>query len=110
VNELILYVFGGVGALLYAFPMFLAARKGGDTDALPVFVVALIIGAVVADPLVAVIGVHFPWMLKPDGRPLAIAIGLLVNPVAPLIVKTIPPLIAEGAVRAIRIITGGDAK
>jgi hypothetical protein len=34
VNDLILYAFGGMGALLYAFPMFLAARKSGDADAL----------------------------------------------------------------------------
>jgi hypothetical protein len=34
VNDLILYAFRGVGALLYAFPMFLAAWKSGDAEAL----------------------------------------------------------------------------
>jgi hypothetical protein len=87
-EHLILYAFGGVGALLYAYPMFLAARKFGDAYALPVFGLALVIGTVIADPLVAVIGAHFPWMVRPDGRPLAFAIGLLVNPVAqPLVVE-----------------------
>jgi len=107
VNDLILYAFGGVGALLYAFPMFLAARKSGDADALPVFGLALVIGAVIADPLVAVIGAHFPWMVRPDGRPLAFAIGLLVNPVAQPLVKTIAPLVVEYIANLFRALIGG---
>ena len=106
-SDLILYVFGGVGALLYAFPMFLAARKAGDADALPIFVMALVIGAVIADPLVAVIGAHFPWTVRPDGRPLAFATGLLVNPVAQPLVKTIAPLIVEYLANLFRALIGG---
>ena len=106
-SGIILYVFGGVGALLYAFPMFLAARRSGDADALPVFVVALVIGAVIADPLVALIGAHFPWTVRPDGRPLAIAIGLLVNPVAQPLVKTIAPLVVEYVANLFRALIGG---
>jgi hypothetical protein len=107
VNELILYVFGGVGALLYAFPMFLAARKAGDGDALPVFILALVVGAVIADPLVVVIGAHFAWTVKPDGRPLAFAIGLLVNPVAQPLVRTIAPLVVDYIANLFRALIGG---
>lgn len=105
--DLILYVFGGVGALLYAFPMFLAARKAGDGDALPIFIMALVVGALVADPLVAVIGAHFAWMVRPDGRPLAFAIGLLVNPVAQPLVKTLAPLVVEYIANLFRALIGG---
>ncbi|WP_267396201.1 MULTISPECIES: hypothetical protein [unclassified Sphingomonas] len=106
-NDLILYVFGGVGALLYAFPMFLAARKAKDGDALPIFVMALVVGALVADPLVGVIGAHFTWMVRPDGRPLAFAIGLLVNPVAQPLVKTLAPLVVEYIANLFRALIGG---
>ncbi|MEG3084817.1 hypothetical protein U1707_14280 [Sphingomonas sp. PB2P12] len=106
-SDIILYVFGGVGALLYAFPMFLAARRASDADALPVFVLALAVGAIIADPLVAVLGSHFPWMVKPDGRPLAFAIGLLVNPVAQPLVKTIAPLVVDYLSNLFRALIGG---
>ena len=106
-SDLILYVFGGFGALLYAFPMFLAARKASDADALPIFMMALAIGTVLADPLVAVLGVHFAWMVKPDGRPLAFAIGLLVNPVAQPLVKTLAPLVVEYIANLFRALIGG---
>jgi hypothetical protein len=107
VSDFILYVFGGVGALLYALPMFLAARKAGDADALPIFVMALGVGALVADPLVAVLGARFPWMVKPNGRPLAFAIGLLVNPVAQPLVKTIAPLVVDYLSNLFRALIGG---
>jgi hypothetical protein len=49
--------------------MFPAARKSGDAEALAIFMMALVIGAVLVAPLVVVLGAYFAWMLKPDGRP-----------------------------------------
>lgn len=93
--------------MLYAFPMFLAARKSGDAEALPIFVMALVIGAVLSDPLVAVLGAHFPWMAKADGRPLAFAVGLLVNPVAQPLVMTLAPLVVEYIANLFRALIEG---
>jgi hypothetical protein len=107
VDAVILYLFGAVGAAFYALPMYLAARKGGDGDALPILIMAVIVGGLIADPITRVLGARFVWMVHPDARPLAFGVGLLVNPVAQPLVRTISPLVVEYVANLFRAAIGG---
>lgn len=90
-DDLLLYVFGAVGALLYSFPMYIAAISiiPPSKFALHTLFFSIIIGATISPILTIVFGNHWPFLVVPIPYPLAAALGLLVNPIAPIIVARI---------------------
>jgi hypothetical protein len=82
-------LFGGVGAIIYGFPVYMASRKADDVpfESAANFAYAVFVGAVFGGVLPSAIGGHFKWAIQPTPFPLAVGLGLLANPVTPLIIE-----------------------
>jgi hypothetical protein len=85
-TDTLLFVFGGVGAIIYGFPMFMASRKEDRFEAGANFVYAVFVGVVFGGLLTPGIGHSWHWLVTPTPFPLAVGLGLLANPVTPLII------------------------
>ena len=88
-NDLLLYVFGAVGALLYAFPMYIAALSLDPPAkfALHMLLFSVFIGALLAPSFTLLLGSWKPFLVTPTPYPLAVGIGLAVNPLAPIVLR-----------------------
>lgn len=85
----ILALCGALGALLYSFPILLAALKSVPPGrfAWTSMVFSVIIGAAMAPILVPLLGSKWEFLIQPEPYPLAVGIGLAVNPLAPIVVR-----------------------
>jgi len=90
-NNPLLYLFGGIGALIYAFPMYLAAASADPPGkfAFVVLLFSVFTGAVLAPLLVPALGHRWGFLVQPEPFPLAIAVGLVCNPLIPIFVGKI---------------------
>jgi hypothetical protein len=88
-SDYLLYLLGGVGALIYAFPMWLAAVSTVPPArfAFTAMLFAVFVGAVLAPALVPLLGHRWPFLVEPEPYPLALAVGLACNPVMPIFVR-----------------------
>lgn len=84
-----LYLMGAIGALIYAFPMYLAnkSKVPPDTHPIPALAFAIFTGAVLAPLITPVLGKRWPFMVDPEPYPLAFVLGLLANPIVPVFVR-----------------------
>ncbi len=83
------YLFGALGALIYAFPVYLAAVSTVPPGkfALVAMVFAVFVGGVLAPVLVPLLGHRWPFLVQPEPYPLAVVIGLACNPVMPIFMR-----------------------
>lgn len=86
---LLLAACGAVGASLYAFPILIAALKAVPPGrfAWTTALFSVIVGAVLAPIFVDPLGAKWPFLVFPKPYPLAVALGLAVNPLTPIFVK-----------------------
>jgi nucleoside recognition membrane protein YjiH len=87
-NNPLLYVFGAVGALIYAFPMYLAAASAEPPGkfAFTVMLFSIFTGAILAPVLVPALGHKWDFLVQPEPYPLAVAVGLASNPLMPIVI------------------------
>lgn len=88
-NNPLLYIFGGIGALIYAFPMYLAAASSVPPGRFAIAIVffSVFVGAVIAPVLVPLLGHRWPFLIDPEPYPLAVAVGLASNPLMPIFIR-----------------------
>lgn len=87
VETAILFLLGGAGAMFYAFPVFVAARRAGqDGYSFTILCFSIGVGALFGGVLTPWIGARAPWTVDPEPYPLALVLGLLANPLLPRIV------------------------
>lgn len=86
---LILALCGALGALLYSFPILIAALKAIPPGrfAWTSMVFSVVVGAAMAPILVPMLGSRWDFLVQPEPYPLAVGVGLAVNPLAPIVVK-----------------------
>jgi len=84
-----LYLVGAVGALIYAFPMYLASAGKVPPPHWPLaaLLFAVFTGAVLSPLLVPTLGHRWPFLVDPEPYPLAFGVGLLANPIVPVVVR-----------------------
>jgi len=87
----LLYLFGAVGALIYGFPMFLAAISTVPPTrfALASLAFAVFLGSVAAPVLAQILGNRWSFLVDPQPYPLAVGIGLVANPLVPIFVRKV---------------------
>ncbi len=90
-HQPLLYLFGAIGALIYAFPMYLAAAAAVPPGkfAFIVMLFSIATGAILAPLLVPMLGHRWGFLVQPEPYPLAVAVGLLCNPLIPIFVGKI---------------------
>lgn len=88
-NFMLLYLFGAIGAAFYAFPTFLASRSAEDTHyiALSTLLFSVFVGGIFGGVVTPFLGHRWPWTIDPVPYPLALGVGLLANPLLPLIIE-----------------------
>lgn len=88
-NDFLLYIFGGVGALIYAFPMYLAAASAEPPGkfAFTVMLFSVFVGGILAPVLVPLLGHRWSFLVDPEPYPLAVAVGLASNPLMPIFIR-----------------------
>ncbi len=88
-EKLLLAVCGAFGALLYGFPLYIAAMRATPPVKLAwaVLLFSVSVGLVGAPLLVPLLGHKWPFLVVPEPYPLAVGIGLAINPLAPILVK-----------------------
>lgn len=86
---LLLALCGGMGALLYSFPILIAALKAVPPTqyAWATLAFSVLVGAVVAPILVPMLGNWKPFLVQPEPYPLALGLGLAINPLAPIAIR-----------------------
>lgn len=82
---------GAFGAMLYGFPIFLAALTSVPPGrfAWVSLGFSVVVGAFSAPILVPLLGSKWDFLVQPEPYPLAVGIGLAVNPIAPILVRKI---------------------
>jgi hypothetical protein len=90
-HDILLYIFGGVGALIYSFPVYLAAMglEPPSKFALASLAFSVFVGAIIAPVLVQILGHRWPFMVLPEPYPLAVGIGLAANPLVPVFIRRV---------------------
>lgn len=90
-NDIMLYVFGAAGALIYAFPLYLASLGAVPPGkfALAVLAFSVFVGGLIAAALVPLLGNRWPFLVMPSPYPLAIGVGLAANPLVPVFVRKV---------------------
>jgi hypothetical protein len=88
-NDHLLYIFGAVGALIYSFPMYLAAASSVPPAkfALVIMMFSVFVGAMLAPVLVPLLGHKWNFLVDPEPYPLAVGIGLASNPLMPIFIR-----------------------
>lgn len=86
---LILALCGALGALLYSFPILIAALKSVPPGrfAWTSMAFSVVMGAAMSPILVPLLGHRWSFLVQPEPYPLAVGVGLAVNPIAPIVVK-----------------------
>lgn len=80
------FLFGGIGAVIYGFPTYMTARDESTFKAGAHFVYAVFVGVIFGGVLTPAIGHRFAWIAEPTSYPVAVGLGLLANPVTPVII------------------------
>ena len=90
-TDILLYVFGAVGAFIYAFPLYLTAASAVPPGrfAVAVLTFSVFVGAMIAAALVPLLGARWPFLVDPAPYPLAVGVGLAANPLVPLFVRKV---------------------
>ena len=80
---------GALGALLYSFPILIAALKSVPPGrfAWTSLGFSVGVGAMMAPILVPLLGSRWSFLVQPEPYPLAVGIGLAINPLAPIAIK-----------------------
>ncbi len=91
-NDPLLYLFGAVGAVLYAFPMYIAAISVTPPAQPPRFALVMLlfsvfVGGIVSPGLTLMLGYIKGFLVKPTPYPLAVAVGLAINPLSPIFLR-----------------------
>ncbi|WP_260597804.1 hypothetical protein [Sphingomonas endolithica] len=88
-GDTLLYLCGGAGALIYGFPVFLAAIQTDPPTrfALVVLIFSVFVGMIIAPVLVPMLGHQWSFLVSPEPYPLAVAMGLAANPLVPIFVR-----------------------
>lgn len=88
-THLLLAACGAVGALMYSFPILLAALKAVPPGrfAWTTALFSVFLGAALAPIFVPNLGAKWPFLVQPEPYPLAVGVGLMVNPLTPIIVR-----------------------
>lgn len=86
---LILALCGALGALLYSFPILISALRAIPPDrfAWASATFSVLVGGAMAPILVPLLGAWKPFLVQPEPYPLAVGLGLAVNPLAPILVR-----------------------
>lgn len=79
---------GALGASLYAFPILIKALSAVPPGkfAWVSLAFSVIVGAMSAPILVPFLGGRWNFLIVPEPYPLAVGIGLAINPLAPILV------------------------
>jgi hypothetical protein len=87
-NNPLLYLFGGVGAMLYAFPMYIRAISAVPPEkfALIMLLFSVFSGAMLSPVLAPMLGHRWSFLVQPEPYPLAVVIGLGCNPLMPIFI------------------------
>ncbi|MEG3089490.1 hypothetical protein [Sphingomonas sp. PB4P5] len=88
-GDALLYLFGAAGALIYGFPVYLAAIQTDPPTrfASAVLTFSVFTGAIIAPMIVPMLGHRWPFLVNPEPYPLAVAMGLAANPLVPIFVR-----------------------
>lgn len=86
-TDILQFVFGGIGAIIYGFPLYMTSRKEDGFDAGANFAYAVFVGIIFGGLLAPVFGHSWKWLVNPTPYPLAVGLGLLANPITPLIIE-----------------------
>lgn len=84
-----LFLVGAIGALIYAFPMYLASAGKVPPPHWPLatLIFAVFTGAVISALLVPTLGHRWDFLVQPEPYPLAFVVGLMANPMVPVVVR-----------------------
>lgn len=99
-----LFVWGLCGAFIYAAPQLVICCRGTGKLCILEFGLALAIGGMAAGGYAAWLGHYLQHAIFYDRTAFAITIGLIANPLAPLVVKML------GSRLKARLGTGDEAK
>lgn len=86
----LLFVWGGVGAAMYGYPLYRVARKTEPVgEAFANLVYVIFVGAVFGGLLPPMLAAndYMAWTVKPVPYPLAVTLGMMANPATPLIIE-----------------------
>lgn len=88
-DRLFMALCGALGALLYSFPILIAALKSVPPGrfAWTSLAFSVGVGTLSAPILVPMLGARWPFLIAPEPYPLAVGIGLAINPLAPIAVR-----------------------
>lgn len=86
---LILALCGALGASMYAFPILIKALTAVPPGKFAWLSLAfsIIVGASTAPIMVPLLGNRWAFLIVPEPYPLAVGIGLAINPLAPIIIR-----------------------
>lgn len=86
---LVLALCGALGASMYAFPILIKALTAIPPGRFAWLSLAfsVIVGACSAPILTPFLGNRWDFLISPEPYPLAVGIGLAINPIAPIVVN-----------------------
>lgn len=85
-SDLLNALFGALGSIIYAFPVFMTSKTEQSFERSANLGYAIFVGAVFGGVLTDAVGAEWQWTVKPTSYPLAVGVGLLANPLTPLII------------------------
>jgi hypothetical protein len=88
---LVLSLCGLIGALMYSFPVLIAALKAVPPGrfAWTSMTFSVVVGAACAPIFVPLLGAWKPFLVQPEPYPLALGIGLAINPLTPIVLRRV---------------------
>lgn len=83
-----LFLMGGLGALIYGLIAFHKDYETKGWKSASVTLASVVFtGIVFGGVFTPAIGHKYPWAIQPASEPLALAVGLMANPVLPFIIE-----------------------
>lgn len=93
----ILALWGAIGSAMYAVPILIQSLSAVPPTkfAWVSLGFSIVVGALMAPILVPILGSRWDYLIHPTPYPLAVGVGLAINPVTPIFINKIKG-IAEG--------------
>jgi len=87
----VLALCGLIGALMYSFPVLIAALKSVPPGrfAWTSMAFSVIVGASCAPIFVPLLGSWKPFLVQPEPYPLALGVGLAINPLTHIVLRRV---------------------